>query len=324
MSLCSCTYVGPRPLRSGFAHISCVVCGNLSSCRRSKRLLEIGFRGSVTVQDWAIDARLTLKEIPNPLANDSSVSISQRKTIGMHTGFYNYLFESNKYDQIISDLHSLLQKYPGFTIGVTGHSLGGALATLCTLKLALEKNIPKPIICVSFASPKAGNIRFARAFQELELQRKIICLRVTNHGDVIAQLPDRLTFCTFCFQDAIFRHVGIELRLYDPSSCHHDRTHRFFFPRIRRSRTRQLLQDLRRSFWHSVSYLFRFIFCWCLGGGYVKRHGLELYMDRFYQSQDQLQHIPISDIFTSYHKDVSEPSAAFFSSTVEDETATGQ
>ena len=247
---------------------------------KERRHFKVIFRGSVTVRDWITDASMSMKVIDNPLANDSSVSIPQSKKIGMHVGFYTYLFgtdktkgSTSKYDQILAHLRSLLQKHPGFSIQVCGHSLGGALSSLCAFQLALEENITKPVIAISFASPKTGNICLCRAVQELELQHKILCLRVVNHNDLIPQIPDRLTWCTFFCQDAIFRHVGIKLILYDSTYWHPNRTHRFWFPRIRRSCIRQLLYDLKVSILHTVSAALKCLTCCFLGFNYMKWHG---------------------------------------------------
>lgn len=113
--------------------------------------------------------------IPNPLLKhaDSHMSIPQGRKIGLHCGFHTYLFDSNnnrslesKYDLILAHIRRLLENFDGFSIMICGHSLGGALATLCTFRMAVEE-VPvskKPITCITFASPRTGNIQFVRAF----------------------------------------------------------------------------------------------------------------------------------------------------------------
>jgi hypothetical protein len=124
---------------------------------------------------------------------------------------------------------------------VTGHSLGGALATIFAFQIAAEStlmealNIPSPITCVNFASPMVGNLAFKKAFHVLERRGKIRCLRVTNSLDIVTRLPDRgssgyfLPVCLphgpieyvgvsclffMCVQNHIYRHVGMNLKLY--------------------------------------------------------------------------------------------------------------
>ena len=77
---------------------------------------------------------------------------------------------SSKFDRIVQELFQLLEKYPNYSIYVTGHSLGGALATLTSFALAAMDNqkykmITKPIVCLTIASPRVGGTEFRRAFQ---------------------------------------------------------------------------------------------------------------------------------------------------------------
>jgi alpha-beta hydrolase superfamily lysophospholipase len=74
----------------------------------------------------------------------------------------------SKYDQILPQLYQLLDEHPNYSIHLTGHSLGGALATLFAFRLAASEDpriSSKPITCVSIASPRLGNLEFRRAFQ---------------------------------------------------------------------------------------------------------------------------------------------------------------
>ena len=87
------------------------------------------FRGSVTITDWCVDADAFVTRIANPLEG-CHTSIKQGTHIGIHHGFYNYLFSTrgqntHKYDVILGHLLQLLETHPGFNIHVTGHSLGG-------------------------------------------------------------------------------------------------------------------------------------------------------------------------------------------------------
>ena len=74
---------------------------------------------------------------------------------------------NTKYAEIFNNLMKLLDKFPDYKIYVTGHSLGGSLSTLFSFVLASnpDPRIPKPIKCITVASPRVGNITFRRAFQ---------------------------------------------------------------------------------------------------------------------------------------------------------------
>lgn len=282
---------------------------------RERKLLVVVFRGSVTVRDWAMNAKLLLISIPNPLHKCPGLTITQSKWIGIHAGFHQYLFQSyknstSKYDQILVHLRSLLKINCDYSVLCTGHSLGGALASLFAFRFAVEGDIGKPISCITFASPKVGNIRFVRAFQELELQQKIHCLRVANHGDVITQLPDRLTCLTFWCQGAIFRHVGVEMRLYrtDPSNSS-QRSYLIRHQRIQRSWTRQMLYDWRRSLVHSSLHL-----CTMPCGNcreFVLFHGCLEYLERLLHAQRQSLHVDLRKLFALHRRVVGSSSSDF-------------
>lgn len=101
-------------------------------------------------------------------------------------------------------------------------SLGGALSSLFAFEAAASADIPKPVTCVSIASPKVGARSFSRAFKPLERQGKLRHLLVANYQDAVTLAPDMEAlsgaYSLLC-QDRVFRHVGIELKLYEEDDC---------------------------------------------------------------------------------------------------------
>jgi putative lipase involved disintegration of autophagic bodies len=74
-----------------------------------------------------------------------------------------------------------------FRLCATGHSLGGALATLFGFYAANDPRIIEnglPVEIFSFASPLVGDARFRRAFKSLESKGKIMHARICNSGDL--------------------------------------------------------------------------------------------------------------------------------------------
>ena len=108
--------------------------------------------------------------------------------IWLHNGFYNYVFnktkdatdntEFRKYDEILEDVKSMMADHPGYKLYVTGHSLGAALSSLVAFYLACEDEIPKPVTCLNFASPRIGDPGFRDAVRSLEQRKMLRMLRV--------------------------------------------------------------------------------------------------------------------------------------------------
>jgi len=81
---------------------------------------------------------------------------------------------------------------------VTGHSLGGALATLGTLDLTTRYHGEYDVSMVSVASPRVGNYVFAKLFNEYVPR----AVRLVHDRDPIPGVPKML---------CMFKHVGHEL-----------------------------------------------------------------------------------------------------------------
>lgn len=203
--------------------------------------ITVTFRGSATVHDMLMDAKTSLVQIENPIAKyriscpDTTTSgrgAPDIETLGIHRGFRDYLYgysdtypypslkkgEGRKLDKITSRVLATLDEYAGYSIAVTGHSLGGSLATLQAMELAAidDDRINDPITCITFASPKVGNRAFANVFQYLERNHRVRCLRVANQFDIFPTIPKKgvRNCCGFtCGGDLIYRHVGVALLL---------------------------------------------------------------------------------------------------------------
>ena len=81
----------------------------------------------------------------------------------------------------------------GKDLWITGHSMGGAIATIAAYRLGC-------VMCVTFGSPRVGDRRWARAFNA-KLVGKVF--RVVNSVDLVSRVPSFLRF----------RHVGIPVLL---------------------------------------------------------------------------------------------------------------
>lgn len=71
---------------------------------------------------------------------------------------------------------------------VTGHSLGGALATLCAYDVAhldWKGGKKAPVVAVTWASPRVGNKAFKESMNEMVASH----VRVANKGDIVPTVP---------------------------------------------------------------------------------------------------------------------------------------
>lgn len=196
----------------------------------ARKRITVAFRGCTSRKDWQVSADPFLSSRENPVG-------ASPKRIKTHHGFYNYLFRrsqdgTNKYEAIMKQIQSLKKQYPGYMLYVTGHSLGGALATVFAFGAASDSLDDTPVTCIPIASPMVGNLSFEQAFKTLETQGRIRCLRISNHFDIFTQLPDRgsLLYAAFwlspvyllgstvlffiCCQNNVYRHVGMDLHMY--------------------------------------------------------------------------------------------------------------
>jgi len=128
----------------------------------------VAFRGTSSTSDWVSDAMA------------SQVKYKFAKNAGMtHRGF------TNIYESAREGLFAHLKRIPaGKTLYVTGHSLGGALATLCALDAASGTKFRHPVV-YSYAAPRAGNPDFVSAFGGMVGRS----YRVHNAYDVVPHLP---------------------------------------------------------------------------------------------------------------------------------------
>ena len=148
------------------------------------------FRGTENSNDWRTNFQL-LK--------------TRWKTGRVHTGFSTSLNAAwNKVLKRIQDLRT--QNQP---IWFTGHSLGGALATIACATLLNDVEHDYEIGGVyTFGQPRVGNAAFARAFDKAIKQR---FFRLVNNNDMVTRMP-RINY----------KHVGQLLYFDSNGTIHRD------------------------------------------------------------------------------------------------------
>jgi hypothetical protein len=122
------------------------------------------FRGSGVLEDWLTDFNICLTKLQQGKSFAKLTGYKEMpENIKIHGGFYEAL-EAVK-GKIFEGLRNLFLTCPGYKLYVTGHSLGAALSTLFAFEVASKKKLPRPVVNVSFASPRVGNAESERNLQ---------------------------------------------------------------------------------------------------------------------------------------------------------------
>ncbi|KAJ8763901.1 hypothetical protein K2173_003683 [Erythroxylum novogranatense] len=162
----------------------------------ARKRLVIAFRGTEQAK-WK-DLRTDLMLVPAGL-NPERIGGDFKQEVQVHTGFLS------AYDSVRIRIISIIKLSIGYKddvpeprvkwhVYVTGHSLGGALATLLALELAssqLAKCGAIRVTMYNFGSPRVGNKRFAEVYN----QKVKDSWRIVNHRDIIPTVPRLMGYC---------------------------------------------------------------------------------------------------------------------------------
>ncbi|CAK9326857.1 unnamed protein product [Citrullus colocynthis] len=161
-----------------------------------RRRLVVAFRG--TEQSRWKDLRTDLMLVPAGL-NPERISGDFNEEVQVHSGFLS------AYDSVRMRIISLIKMAINYNddcaepplkwhVYVTGHSLGGALATLLALELSssqLARHEAITVTMYNFGSPRVGN----RQFAEIYNKKVKDSWRVVNHRDIIPTVPRLMGYC---------------------------------------------------------------------------------------------------------------------------------
>ncbi|KAI9699279.1 MAG: hypothetical protein M1836_002889 [Candelina mexicana] len=131
-------------------------------------LIVLAFRGSSEWKNWVSDLQTTMV----PFAFGANLA-------QVHMGFLEAWKESE--DGIVSSLAKAVKQYEDYQVVITGHSLGGAVATLAAVDI--RKNVSAELY--TFGAPKVGNSPFADLVEASPAKS----YRITNIGDPVTRLP---------------------------------------------------------------------------------------------------------------------------------------
>ncbi|KAH6581419.1 hypothetical protein BASA61_009075, partial [Batrachochytrium salamandrivorans] len=130
-----------------------------------------------------------LKNGPAPWLNDGVVSTNRKRVpfpnnLEIHSGFQSAYLDIRSL--MMAGIRTAQKKYPGFKLVFTGHSLGGALASLAAADYVNHESGDTSYVSVySYGEPRIGNSQWADWFDNLPLAS----YRVTSQSDPVPRLP---------------------------------------------------------------------------------------------------------------------------------------
>lgn len=134
---------------------------------RSDDCVCVAFRGSSELDDWAHNACAFQRPLPAP----------HGLHVRAHAGFLR------QYSAVHGRILEILKRVSARRLVLTGHSLGGALATIAAALLPREYSFD----LVTFGCPRAGNGPFAKLVED----RCDSVSRVVHDRDVVPVMPMR-------------------------------------------------------------------------------------------------------------------------------------
>jgi len=159
-----------------------------------KKQLIIVFRG--TDSDIKSEKRSNIYTDVQSLRKETMVwlkSDKHWKNIKAHRGFIN------EYSKFRDDIRRVVRKYKNYSIFVTGHSLGGALATLCAIDIRVNAKVP--VTLYTSGSPRVG---WGESFVEAFNRTVDTKFRIALKKDPVSLTPTKKHY----------KHVGNLLELY--------------------------------------------------------------------------------------------------------------
>lgn len=150
-----------------------------------KDTLVLSFRGTEHIKDAINNLRFAKVRIDE--INHNKWCLSR-----IHRGFkkqYLTLFDKFKDELLNAD-----------DVICMGHSLGGALAVLCSYDIKHNYPNVQKLACYTFGSPRVGNTSFQKEFDKLVPN----CYRIVNNDDPIPLLPPKFLY-THCGNPIIFK-----------------------------------------------------------------------------------------------------------------------
>ena len=138
----------------------------------------VAIRGTEGIYEWMYDAEFFQVKCPFLAGAGETDDGFTRMYSTLRIG------AAATYPTVLAALPTLRFPQSVTSMTICGHSLGGSLATLLALDLAVNTTMPKPAV-FTYASPRTGNSLFASTFDDVIKDS----FRVVNRMDLVPHLP---------------------------------------------------------------------------------------------------------------------------------------
>ncbi|MEA5463816.1 lipase family protein [Leptothoe sp. PORK10 BA2] len=157
---------------------------------RTDEFMVLAFRGTQEIRDWTTNLDIKMRNFTIRRAGKTTISTYKGK---VHTGFFLGWADIER--DVLAQLEywqNECQKPGGSPLPpllITGHSLGGALATMAAA--SLHENGINVAGLYTFGQPRVGDLTFSRQLEK-NLAGKVF--RFVNNNDIVTHVPPPFSF----------------------------------------------------------------------------------------------------------------------------------
>jgi len=178
-------FICPRPLGNtlveSFSNVFTHAHG-LVARDDSRREIVVAFRGSKELANVLTDSNLVLAPLVSRGVEDNEASV--------HAGFL--ISYNSVRSMVLRVVREQLDAFPGYVVILTGHSLGGALASLAAL--SVKSNFPwMAVRLFTFGQPRTGDAAFADLLESI-VGRDHIFRAIHTWDGVPTMIPEKLGY----------------------------------------------------------------------------------------------------------------------------------
>ena len=155
-------------------------CSAILAISHKQEMLVLSYRGTTRVKQL-IDEAISV------MFNEK-VDIDETSTGKVQEYFLNMYY---KLSQCIDPvLEESIADHPHYDLVITGHSLGGAVASVAAYKLALKGIVPEGQLSIyTFGMPRVGDYYYAEEFDRLLVNKT---WRIVHRKDLVPHIPTRI------------------------------------------------------------------------------------------------------------------------------------